>query len=401
MRIESGYLFTKLRARVLAASLVVGVALGFLLRCVLDDAVPATRFVEHVAAVSVSDESSCARSAKESDGFYCESDDVWRQRVEIVRRQAAKQCGYEMECCDGSQKKRWYMDCFEPEWSCADERLGPRGRGGRWICDVELLSVSKRCLVYTIFHDGARPPGAWDSPIGTELRSNSDLGFEKALKKRAANCEFVVLDSTNIVDREHPRSVIQHIKPWTLRTRKADNSSIVLPSEPPTSMNVNSGVTLSLQEAMRRLKHSGRKIDVFRVDASGLEYDMLEHLLEDETDPPIRQLLLTVYVANRNARLFALLRRRGFVITHKETDYESHDQIHQYVFLRLANDFFRSENVDDPVVRQLDSHGMMSTYTNLQTTSAPTEKRRRRRTNSGSGMSRSHVKASMAGGRAP
>ena len=45
----------------------------------------------------------------------------------------------------------WYQNNVEPAVSCShEERIGPAGEGGKWMCDIDALRNKNDCLVYSI-----------------------------------------------------------------------------------------------------------------------------------------------------------------------------------------------------------------------------------------------------------
>lgn len=129
----------------------------------------------------------------------------------------------------------WYQETAEPAYTCVhEERIGPHGDGGKWVCDPEKIRSSSSCLIYSI-------------------GSSNDFRFEEAiLRDISNNCEIHVFDHTVKNATNKPLNV--HFHPWGLAVR-------------------THGALKSLTNIVHQLNHTGRTIDVFKIDCEGCEWD--------------------------------------------------------------------------------------------------------------------------------
>eukprot|EP00186_Timspurckia_oligopyrenoides_P002750 CAMPEP_0182443598 /NCGR_PEP_ID=MMETSP1172-20130603/2300_1 /TAXON_ID=708627 /ORGANISM="Timspurckia oligopyrenoides, Strain CCMP3278" /LENGTH=331 /DNA_ID=CAMNT_0024638939 /DNA_START=79 /DNA_END=1074 /DNA_ORIENTATION=- len=259
------------------------------------------------SVISKSDD--CAWSMKESDGFFCVSDKEWEFRRKITQIQSHKQCQQRSTCCSGEE--RWYEKYFEPEWTCLESRAGRQGDGGKWICDeLRISDLSKeghRCLIYSV-------------------GSNNDFSFEIDIYSRLPMCEIYTFDPT-LGDRTPKNPDYVKFYPWGIAGK-----------DDPSKPNY-----FKLQTIMKKLGHEGLEIMIFKIDVEGHEFPAFRDLFQAEF-LPMRQILLEAHSVKRNAGLFINLRRRGFAIYHKEPNLRFSDKLHEYAFIRLNKDFFRSLN---------------------------------------------------------
>jgi hypothetical protein len=143
---------------------------------------------------------------------------------------------FESRLNGGAQEaKYWHHENAKPAYTCVrEERIGPHGDGGKWICDPERLRSSSTSLIYSI-------------------GSNNDFRFEDAiLRDTSTNCEIHVFDHTVKKPTNKPPDVHFHLWGLGVRTR---------------------GAIKSLQDIVHELNHTGRTIDVFKIDCEGCEYE--------------------------------------------------------------------------------------------------------------------------------
>jgi hypothetical protein len=94
---------------------------------------------------------------------------------------------------------------------------------------------------------------------------------------------------------------------------------------------------LTLAETVARLGHTGRMIDIFKIDCEGCEWSTLKDLL----DKNIQQILVEVHsVYNNSDQFFDDLHDGGYVAFHKEPNLPSGAKCIEFAFLKLAKEFF-------------------------------------------------------------
>ena len=184
--------------------------------------------------------------------------------------------------------KPWYQYNWNPQFTCEFQDIigyNP-GKGGKWVCDVHRLT-ERECLVVNIY--GAGSP-------------TSNFVFEKALKRRAPNCEIHVVIHPTIEDKPNGIDVKTHV--YELG-----------PSHEPLGVNVK-----SLQQLMEALHRSDSRIDLLQLDMNGKEWEMYKDVLALD----VRQLIVNTHMLHQNTNdFFQKFRDAGYFITSKEANLEN------------------------------------------------------------------------------
>ena len=96
-----------------------------------------------------------------------------------------------------------------------------------------------------------------------------------------------------------------------------------------------------MAEIVHHLGHTDRTVDILSINCDGCEWDVYEDILDTEKNRIVfTQILVELHNAPRQAPDFFLeMRRKGYVIFHKEANSMGKNQ--EYSFLRLSPDFFR------------------------------------------------------------
>lgn len=203
-------------------------------------------------------------------------------------------------------RKNMIFDLFEPEAVClteerfggaSDERFVAFGDGPKFVCGVDYVreaykNKSQNCLVYSV-------------------GSNNNILFEKAVKKHIG-CEIHTFDPTlrnPFVGYEYA-----DFHPWGIG-KEGEKVKLKKPHVEFT--------TQSVENIMKKLGHTGRKIDIFKIDCEGCEYEAMPPLFEAMAKGAMQidQLLIEMhaYVSyDEMTEFFAAADKAGFRITHKE-----------------------------------------------------------------------------------
>jgi len=231
----------------------------------------------------------------------------------------------------------FYQHSFEPNFACRHERrVGGMGDGPKWVCDPHRISrsdVSKkeeavgghRCLVYsigsagnTLFERGVQR----DVPGGCEVHT-----FDMMTWNRRNGNFSALLTETNAI-----------FHPWGIET--AEN------------VRRNPQKFKTFQETLEVLNHTGRIIDVFKIDCEGCEWRIYEDWFD--ANVTLRQILVEVHGVKvpQTFELFdRLMRRENYVCFHKEANVISKPPADawEFAFLKLAPAAFVDESDgDDP-----------------------------------------------------
>jgi hypothetical protein len=180
----------------------------------------------------------------------------------------------------GHNGKTWYQNNAEPSLRClTDERLGPFGDGGKWVCQPECLLQQDECYVLSV-------------------GSNNDFGFETALARYG--CSIHVFDHT--------------VKNPTPPTHVRFHSF---------GIGVRSGGQIKTLREIVALTKAPGIIDIFKIDCEFCEYDVFDdeptlQLLQTS----VRQLLVEIHFRSdaTSVRLFEKLTNAGFRAFSKEAN---------------------------------------------------------------------------------
>jgi len=249
----------------------------------------------------------CQLSLFESDGYFCEFDTDWERRKQIYHLQ-------EKRNKVSNARFLFFQNNWEPNFQCEFERrLGNSGDGGKWVCDIyriqaKINSSKSASLIYS-------------------FGSNGDFSFETAIKNELNKCEIHTFDM-NLYSCPPNICTFHQAK---LGDGK-DNVSKTLPM------------------IMQLLNHTGREIDILKVDIEGYEFTLFTDLFKQQntTIPHIRQILFEIHLWGRaideesqaTHRLFELFRQNHYVIFHKESNLIDPQIACEYALLKLNKRFF-------------------------------------------------------------
>ncbi len=161
----------------------------------------------------------------------------------------------------------WYQDNVEPAVTCArEERIGPAGEGGKWLCDPNRLrSRGTDCLIYSV--------GSFD-----------DFSFEEAIMQNVSSaCEIHVFDHTVLNPQNKPCGV--HFHPWGLGGAHEPAGSALK----------------SLSDIVVALGHKGRTIDVLKIDCEGCEWSTYDSWFD--ADVHIDEMLVEIHAGTIDSDL--------------------------------------------------------------------------------------------------
>ncbi|KAI2489284.1 methyltransferase domain-containing protein [Fragilaria crotonensis] len=208
---------------------------------------------------------------------------------------------------------RYYAANWDPNFSCQFEiSIGQVNTDAhKWVCDPHRIAKKRECLVYSI-------------------GSNGNFAFELDLQRQLPNCEIHVFDPTDYSQQMEQSGLDRsNYHSWGLK------SSYGKP------MTVKKGLEglefVSLPDTMERLGHTGRTIEIFKIDCEGCEWSTHKDILNQN----IRQILVEVHAWNSiSDKFFEDLHDAGYAIFHKEPNLLTGGNCIEFAFLRLAKDFF-------------------------------------------------------------
>jgi hypothetical protein len=183
------------------------------------------------------------------------------------------------------------FDPFEPHWNCPFERRVGNvfGDGGKFVCGQnKIFSSSRSCLVYSI-------------------GSYGEFSFEIEFKRIYGQfCEIHTFDPTGDAEKFAHQASASNIEfhPWGLSSSDKGN-------------------TMTLSGFMRRLNHSGRRIDLLKVDCEGCEYESFNSIFSEIKNNRIDvgQIQVELHLPEDKFKIpnfFKAAVESGFDIFHKE-----------------------------------------------------------------------------------
>eukprot|EP00928_Gymnodinium_smaydae_P041689 TRINITY_DN28177_c1_g1_i1.p1 TRINITY_DN28177_c1_g1~~TRINITY_DN28177_c1_g1_i1.p1 ORF type:complete len:345 (+),score=45.07 TRINITY_DN28177_c1_g1_i1:51-1037(+) len=271
-------------------------------------------------------------SGKDSDGFMLEPDEQWSLRKERQEQQARMELEAMTLCRDdyypgqkvcmpkckeysekNCQANTFWQVHFEPSFRCLDERrIGNEGDGGKWICDP-----------YKIKHQAEQGSGCLVYSIG----SNGDFSFEKGVHESISDqCEIHTIDMHD----------------WNHYTK----------TSPPPYVNyhvytVGPEPNAPVSTIVKDLGHTGRKIDVFKIDCEGCEWNTYKSWFGEGVY--IRQIQVELHGTDGNKGafdFFNFLFDMGYVVFGKEPNTVGcGGKCIEYAFLKLSPEFSRPKSI--------------------------------------------------------
>ena len=248
----------------------------------------------------------CELSRLESDDFFCETNEDWNRRKELFHLQHNRNRFL-------NSPSMFFQDNYEPTFSCRfEQRLGINGDGGKWICDVYRIRQLESCLIYS-------------------LGSNGEFSFENETNRFLPNCETHTFDM-----------------------KKFNCTDICTFHQ--VQIGDGSEGKKTLRMIMSELNHSGRNLDILKIDVEGSEFEFFDELFNttDYLSENIRQILVeihlsaikeqvnnaTVYNYNKLHHLFELFHEKHFVIFHKEVNLWNPYNAFEFSLIRLNKKIF-------------------------------------------------------------
>jgi FkbM family methyltransferase len=258
----------------------------------------------------------------ESEGFFT---DISNREWTLMKQISKKRCQNSSYRVRGmSTEVEYYQSRWEPNFSCRfEDSLGDKETDGhKWVCDPHRLREHYDCLVYSV-------------------GSNGNFAFENALNQILPNCEIHVFDPA---DHSYGMKMASlndtNYHAWGLKGSIPVNLSLFsdcFESKMYLS-NVENANMKTIKGIMKNLGHSGRRIDILKIDCEGCEAAIIKDLLEID----VRQILLEVHgVCGLTDELFTSISNSGYVIFHKEPNIQyALGKCVEYSFLRLSKRYF-------------------------------------------------------------
>jgi len=260
-------------------------------------------------------------AATDSLGFFDDvPDDLWKVQKQIAQ---ARQ-HIHIPNTPLHPAKRYYQQNWDPDFSCAaEEKCGAMGDGHKWLCDPHRIASQKECIVYSV-------------------GSNGDFSFEAAIQKLLPQCEIHVFDFSNFAYRV-PKSLNITYHVWGLKPVQDENITVTKSSPWVGNTLWRSKPELdwkTFPEIVSLLGHTGKVIDIFKIDCEGCEFYTYKDWFEASAE--IRQILVEVHgTPNIVNTFFSHIRSENYVMFHKEPNIEWSDgNCEEFSFLKMSSSFF-------------------------------------------------------------
>lgn len=190
--------------------------------------------------------------------------------------------------------------------------------GAKWVCDPHRIAKQKECLVYSV-------------------GSYGDTKFEQAIKQEIGeHCEIHSFDiSSHNIRLGDFKDLLEKVgaqfHPWGLGTKQQAETYALSKQGP---------AYFTLQETMKMLNHSGRVVDIFKIDCEWCEWVTYHEWLSEGVN--LRQILVETHYAPmpEAQNFFYSLHDAGYVIFSREPNLYMKGAGFEFAFLKLHTDFF-------------------------------------------------------------
>ena len=249
---------------------------------------------------------------------------------------------------------RWYSENFQEEFHCALAQRIPAtsaANGPKWVCDPHRIAKQEQCLVYSFGCFG-------------------NVAFERGVKDEIGHhCEIHTFDIVTFNEQNGDfqkslENIGVHFHHWGLGTKMQAAAYARTRQGPPL---------YTLAQTMAMLNHTGREIDIFKIDCEHCEWETYPQFLDGVF---LRQILVEVCTLSQLQLLyttaskhfwpnplvacrfvlcaiqthlapmpqaknfFYALHDAGYVIFSKEANYVWQARGAEFAFLKLHPDFF-------------------------------------------------------------
>eukprot|EP01135_Chromosphaera_perkinsii_P003015 Nk52_evm37s232 gene=Nk52_evmTU37s232 len=271
--------------------------------------------------------SSCPMSRRDSLGKFCVPDAQWKTKKEIAQRQRTLNYYPPREFLYRDAFD-FYQAAWEPEMACAEEmRIGVVGDGGKWMCDPgRLLGGNENCIIYS-------------------MGSNNEFSFEASMHYLYPNCEIHTFDHT-VSNPDIPSYVKYHH--WGVSG--TDGETVI--DHATRRVALVDGNAYTIPTIQKALKHTGRTIQVLKIDIEGSEYSAFAPYFKDVNSPktPVlnfEQIQIELHTQRsissfkETHKLIEDFTVKGnYVITHKEPNIQNVGRCCiEYAFVKMAPSF--------------------------------------------------------------
>lgn len=256
---------------------------------------------------------------RDSGGFF---DDITDASWALVKQRVKSRTNYFGSPTRGIQSPhQWYQENFEPDFTCAHERrIGGMGDGPKWVCDPHRLKEND-CLVYSVGSEG-------------------NFMFENAIMNEIGkHCEIHTFDP-EIQGRPYghlaPAGVNYHNWGFMSETEGKEAQARFY-----SNVNRFQGNFKTMKETIEELGHTGKVIDVFKIDCEGCEWTTYKGWFN--SGATLRQILVEVHNTpiDKVNDFFLGMQKAGYVTFHKEPNIQfAGGKCVEYAFFKMEDSFY-------------------------------------------------------------
>jgi hypothetical protein len=192
---------------------------------------------------------STALASNQSDGYFNDIiDSSWKRMQQRARSSAQYMNPTEPEK-GYKNTKLWYLNNLQPDFTCQHvSRVGGHGIAPKWTCDPHRLLARKDCLIYSVGFGHYE----WEDGVVALLGNK--------------HCEIHVFDTGNNSRARDLEMKRIHYHHWGIK------SSYNASSNPAQSIHTAQSELLTFQQTLTKLGHSGRRIDILKIDCDSCEW---------------------------------------------------------------------------------------------------------------------------------
>ena len=197
--------------------------------------------------------------------------------------------------------------------------------GPKWVCDPHRISRQTDCLVYSV---GCNGNTMFEEGVMDQIGTHCEIHTFDTKTQNKNNVEFQPL----------VEAAGAHFHHWGFGSQAQANAY--------KNSKAESAIPIyTLKQTMAMLNHTGRVVDIFKIDCETCEWRTYKEWLDEDID--LRQILVETHrVPMPEAKnFFYSLHDAGYVIFSKEANYLLSAKGVEYAFLKLSQNFFINNTV--------------------------------------------------------
>ena len=216
------------------------------------------------------------------------------------------------------------FDYFDPDFSCRlEQKVGGLGDGGKWVCDPHRLMALPSSQPPRNHKQSDQPPPP--NCLVYSVGSHGDFSFEQAVHREiGTHCEVHTFDFGDFGAQAVAANATYH--PWGFA-----DTSFIDPAQGGRTFK-------TMPQTVEELGHTGRTIDLFKIDCEGCEWQVYPTWLNAGVH--LRQILVEMHgnKGDEITRFFQNMYDNDYVVFHKEanTRFWRSGPFYEYSFLKLS-----------------------------------------------------------------